>query len=202
MAPARMGLIAALLAVAITGCSAVPSDVITKPTESAAPAPSVSIDPADPSTWIISADGIGPIALGQSLDEATLALSSFTEQDLGCDNPGVRLYTAPGAPTVALFLANTGPTVAGIRISDYEQRLPVGASPRTAEGLGLGSTVAEVQAEYADAVGEAAAGVPNYTHVVGDDIWISFANPSANESRILNIDVAHGGHMFYELCGF
>lgn len=202
-------LLAALVAVVISGCSATASvePDASAPSQTPTPTPSPTIEPVDtvdPSTWIISADGIGPVTLGQSLDEAATALarSSYTKQDLACDNPGVLLYAATGAPTVVIFVAAGSPTVAGVRIADYDSVLPSGASPRTEEGLGLGATVADVQAQYPDAVGEVATGSPNYTHVVGDDVWISFATLYPDETRVLNIDVAKGGHMFYELCGF
>jgi len=208
MSTRRITLTLVLVAATLTGCAteavSAPTNTPT-PTSSATQSPTPTADPidlADPSSWIISEAGIGPITLGQSVDDATLALSAYTPQEVPCDRPEIRLFVAEGAPSLTLYLAKNSPSIIGIRIFDYDSVLPAASSPHTAEGLGLGSTVSEVQAAYSDAVGEAAAGAPNYTHVVGDNVWISFSTLYTDETRILNIDVAQGGHMPYGLCEF
>lgn len=128
-----------------TSSSTTPAPAVTPPVEPPADDPNSSSDPAD---WIVSDDGVGPFRLGMSVEESAGLL------------PGARTCRPEGGPYLGLddrlWLVPkiADPAVVGtIAWLRYNEDSPESArSPRTAEGIGLGSTLAEVQEVYPAAV--------------------------------------------------
>ncbi|QKS15514.1 hypothetical protein HUN59_04145 [Curtobacterium sp. Csp2] len=107
----------------------------------------------DPRTWTISGSEVGPVALGGAVAAETDDLSTAFTDDGNCPNPNVSWWSADGR-TPIIVVGQDG-VVTGIAVGDFSADRP---GPTTAEGLGVGSTLAELQAAY-----------PDLTQVTGSD---------------------------------
>lgn len=125
------------------------------PTESPTPEPKPPIavpapvgDPADPATWVIGFDGIGPVKLGRplaELDQETPTLND--ETDDMCRPSQVDLVGEHDLRLHAFATPEAEDTIASLYLN---ARLPqdTEALPRTESGIGIGSTEAELLAAY------------------------------------------------------
>lgn len=110
------------------------------PTPTPTPEP-VANDPADPSTWIIRGDGVGPVSVGAPRDSAGAVLPGWElAAEQTCDN---HFYSGPEAMRLTL----AGDPI-GLVVLSAELPSAVTVSPRTATGIGFGSTSAQVEAAY------------------------------------------------------
>lgn len=114
------------------------------PSASPTPSPTPSAaDPADPSTWVVTQEGMGPFRLGASFADASALVpngqSACTGVTYGFDNA---LWVAEG---------NNTPGTVQMVLWDGGQG---GPGPVTAEGIGIGSSADEVRAAYPDATEE------------------------------------------------
>ena len=166
------------------------------PTESASPAPVTGPDPADPSTWLIDAGGIGPLRLGMPLDAAVAAMPGYVVGT--CPNPAVRFLRSdsPDLSDVSLALAsgNDG-NLALISLNDTPE-------PATAEGIRNGSTIAEAKATYPGLVPSQA--YVDYYTLDGSPGSITFQTAAVNAGDavpVVTISVVAGGLPPRELCG-
>lgn len=128
-------------------------DAVTPPAQSQTPSPTTTPDttpeptvasttpppdPADPSTWIVSQDGMGPFTIGMPFDEALAVVPGMTD---GC---GRAYFLLPDRLILArATLADDAPLMV-VQWSRAD-------GPRTAEGIGIGSTAHEVRTAYPDA---------------------------------------------------
>lgn len=147
---------------AVAGCASEPSSAPAEgsmpsaapdPSPSASPSAAPTVDPADPTTWIISENGVGPIDIGGDL-AATLAElpDAWTNDTESC--AWTAWWNAPDSSYGLYFVRGTESDAAPIgEISVYTAvEAPTAVpSPVTAEGLGLGATKADVLAMYPDA---------------------------------------------------
>ncbi|MGN8049063.1 hypothetical protein ACTJKO_05190 [Curtobacterium sp. 22159] len=129
--------------------------VVGTPTPTAVASPSPSRTPgrapysvSDPSTWTISGDEVGPIAIrgpiDGELDDLTAAYTREPEAEDGCANPAVSSWNGSGSN---LTVVEQKGTVWGVYVTATATD---GAPPTTAEGLGVGSTLAELRQAYPD----------------------------------------------------
>ncbi|OAN43464.1 hypothetical protein [Microbacterium sp. H83] len=211
---AALGLVA--LSIVMTGCtpatdpSATPSaspSSTTEPSSTPAPSPTptdAAPDPADPSTWIISDGGVGPVEIGGDL-AATLAELPPTWENDSENCSWTAWWNAEDGDFGMYAVRGTESETAPIsEISVYTTaKAPVPrARPQTAEGLGIGASRTEVLAEYPGAAEGAAQ--------IGDGTWIMV--PGDGEAHIFfefrdgadvasDVVVTTRAEPAYEVCG-
>lgn len=165
------------------------------------PAPS-TIDLDDPSTWLIDGTGIGPIEAGGDFATTLAELPDSWRNDENC------LWTAwwnaedgsYNANFVRGTTAETDPIVL-VSVSAADPVAP-GAGPRTAEGLGIGSSRAEVLAQYPEAVeGEAQIGEGAWLSVPADEatMFFEFYAPGSDQANAVTVTTLEQPP--YEVCG-
>ncbi len=213
----RSGLALAVLsfAVALTasGCSGAdpaPAPTVTvtvtptatasaEPTDSPAPTPDAdSYDPADPGTWLVSLDGIGPMRLGGTLPalQTELGLTPDT-----C-RAGVDSYSLDGlAYTAVSGIDESDPQapIVAVRSLAVDSFNPSAEVPRTAEGIGVGSTVAELQSAYPMIETYQNRGGETVYRISGDESTINFEPMGSDE--IVIVTVTTSAEVAPEYCG-
>lgn len=153
-------------ALALTGCAtdagpSGPSGTATTspPTASSTPTSTPSptqaaADPADVTTWTVSAQGIGPARLGEAFSDVTAALPAWTVVP-GCS--WTAALSSVDQQVSAYFARNSDDAEGDVTTVTFEalaDSVTPADGPRTAEGIGLGSTRDEVMAAYPAAVSQ------------------------------------------------
>jgi len=162
-------------------------------------APVDPADPADPSTWLISDTGIGPIELGMPYSDALGLMPPGTENDPErC--AWLAWWTAP-AEDYNVYTAGSSDTPGAGTVVLVATEAPAGSAvapgPRTAEGVGVGSTVAEVQEAYPSAVETADSTDPSIVHLRAGRIFFTYReDPVIRAVTVTTAEVPP-----YELCG-
>ncbi|MFE6256283.1 hypothetical protein [Agromyces sp. NPDC057865] len=175
--------------------TAIPTPTPT-PTEPASPPPGGGADPADPSTWLIDAGGIGPLRLGMPLDAAVAAMPGYVVGT--CPNPAVRFLRSdsPDLSDVSFALASGDDgNLALISLHDTPK-------PATADGIRNGSTIAQAKATYPGLLPSQA--YVDYYTLDGSPGSITFQTAAVNAGDgvpIVTISVVAGGLPPRELCG-
>ena len=196
----RLSASLAMTALLLAGCSvqSPPETAPTSPVPSeSAPAPTASsANPDDTASWTISYEGIGPVAWGQSSDEARASLGDFTEK-LVEQCPDLLVFESETLPNVWLVLDGDGVTIDQVVVT-ADSADAVSESPETAEGIGVGSTVDEVMAAYPDAeVAEEPVADTRYSITDGSG-WI---NVVVRGGVVHEIVVRDEAAVSYEVCG-
>lgn len=150
----------ALALAALSGCAsgaAAPAE--TSPTTPSqgdeTPSAAPEADPDDPSTWLITEDGVGPLVLEEPFSDALAVMPEGTTNDAencawtawwNAPDDSYGLYAARDSAD-----ADDSSPVTVIDIAAWDD--PAAAEgPKTAEGVGLGSSVSDVKAAYPDGV--------------------------------------------------
>ncbi len=126
------------------------------------PSPSASVsvtatstptpDLTDPGNWVVGFGSVGPLKVGSTLADAGSALDPFTkQQQTVC--PWLIILTSPTAfPGVSVWVPVGDDTIIDQLVVGDGSAGEVPHSPRTAAGIGLGSSVDQIMAAYPDAV--------------------------------------------------
>jgi len=121
------------------------------PTPTATPTPTSTLDPADPATWTIDFDGVGPVTLGMPMADVNGATPTMSDETYDICRPAQLDLVAPdGLSLTAFETTASGDQVGNIHVGfnfdvGGDQTL---ATPRTDRGIGIGSTTAELLAAY------------------------------------------------------
>ncbi|MFJ3490933.1 hypothetical protein [Leifsonia aquatica] len=208
-----VGLAAGALALALTGCvpapstpgfvegtpgSSGPGSVSTSPAPSADAEGAVA-DPAQPSTWTIGFDAVGPLVLGTPSSEQHEVLAAF-EPEVAGDGCGLDFVSTPTGLRVG-----TGESAAdGVTSIVLNAEVPAeaGAGPRTANGIGIGSTIDDLVAAYPDARKTSDMGEGLITYAVTDASGRSIVFGAwRTDPAIATIQVGTGDRITAEGCG-
>lgn len=203
------GLAAGALALALTGCVPAPStpgfvEGTPGPSASASPAPNADpegavADPAQPSTWTIGFDAVGPIVLGTPSTEQHAVLAAF-EPEVAGDGCGLDFVSTPSGLRVG-----TGESAAdGVTSVVLNAEVPaqVGAGPHTANGIGIGSTIDDLVKAYPDARKTSDMGEALITYAVTDASGHSIVFGAwRTDPAIATIQVGTGDRITAEGCG-
>jgi hypothetical protein len=176
-----------------------PTPTVT-PTPTPTPTPTETqtpgIDLSAPQTWIIGDGTVGPLALGQPRADAADYMVAFTTEPYQCD---VDVYSSTSSRmNVVLSSEDDGTNVAMILINSSLD--PAAPSPRTAEGIGLGSTVDEILAAYPDIQRPDPQRYPTYSLPQPDGAWINFS-VAVDTQTVIGITVMYTDYPPPEYCG-
>ena len=190
-------------ALLLSGCTSPGADVQEpSPSPPATPPAAVPAGPDldDPSSWVIGFTSVGPLDRGGRLTDERASMSAFTTkvQD-AC--PSVTGFDRPDLP--AIWITDPYGTGAIDQIIVQRWGSPetvASTSPRTAEGIGIGSTADEIAAAYPSIT---KTDVPYGTgyYSLPDDAgnWINF---NVGESGVVDtIAVQDTAVMNEEYCG-
>jgi len=181
--------------------SSEPSVIDAENTPALSPAP---IDPGDPSSWLITFDGIGPLTIGGRISEQRASMTSFTEEmdPNGCP---LAVFRIPGSPMPHLWAApgDDGDTVSMVAAhGGADPVLAAPGSPKTVVGVGVGSSEAELLTAYPD-TSKVAGRVPDLGHYSlsnGTGRWIHFSIYGP-DTFVTSITVNEWDRPPYEVCG-
>lgn len=209
----------ALASAALTGCAS-PEDSIASPSSASevrntplprqpavnegesTPTPSPeSIDLSDPGSWLITFDGVGPLTVGGQLSEEGEAMTAFSEEPRDYCPRAIFNHSTGRAPSVWAMLDGDFETINAVVLPGRPDRMsPVDGSPKTVEGIGLGSSVAELLAAYPD-ISAPVASNNSLVYAVngGADRWIDFTTTS--EGYVMSIVVIDVPKPPSEYCG-
>jgi hypothetical protein len=180
------------------------------PTEAPGPAgPEVPpMDPGDPSTWIIGDGAVGPLQLSASIEDAVANVPGLTVDDgevcrsaaFG-DAPQVYVIVPPGpqsgSPVQLIYVAVTG----GV---DRPDPAIAAKSPKTNAGIGIGSSLEELQAAYPgiQPAGNLVEGnqQPFYALPQSDGSWVTL-DMNGDGSAVMDIVVSRLAQTPKEFCG-
>lgn len=200
------------LAVTLAGCgsgswtnpTASPPTSVESPTPSPIETQHTDADPADVRTWTITEQGMGPVQLDELFADAVAGVPDWTV-DQNCT--WAAFWNDQATGVTAYFARDSEVSDGNVTTIEAESAADTvnpADGPRTADGLGLGSTRDEVLAAHADAadpkptigdgtmlrVGPAGAGQ--------GAIFFSFR---AGEDTVSAVTVTSRDEPLYEVCG-
>ncbi|ROS25523.1 hypothetical protein EDF22_2737 [Rathayibacter sp. PhB127] len=123
------------------------------PVPAPTPVPAETAAAADLSAWVIGFDGIGPIAFGGSSESASAALdtTALVPYDFGIEEcRSDRRGSAENPQAWIMAVSDEPGRVTLLNVFGYgtDATRAAAAFPRTAEGIGIGSTEQELLAAY------------------------------------------------------
>lgn len=194
--------------------SVAPTPPTPTPTpEPSAPAPSptperylIGVDLDDPSTWDIGFHGIGPVSLGASFEERSGDLRYYPLQEhlhdycesIGAPDVWFTWFIRPGYPRLSISREGDGDSIREVAINKRESHR-FDPTPRTREGIGLGSTYAELRATYPDLV--KVEDLPAYYKLTNDaGVTIFFVLDGSDADRVSWITVTRASAPGFQVC--
>lgn len=173
-------------AAAPSGAAATPSSPVNTPEAPTTPSPAEPEQPVapavnleDPSSWLVGFDGIGPIPQGGQIADVRSLMGAFVEDELPKWCPAAR-FQFEGQLVLVAHLADDFSTITGMFVGGGPgSELVSQSTPRTAQGIGAGSTFAELLNAYPTITksGEYGGGEdPTHYYAIQNDngLWLVF----------------------------
>lgn len=203
---------AAVVALSLSGCMAGASDVpgsSAPPTSvgsepPATPKPAPTIDADDPSTWVITSSGIGPLQLGSDFSETVDALpDAWTHDPAQCswvawvNDDDTTIWFAQDSDS-----AESPISTASVESTPADETAGSDDGPRTEDGLGLGSSKDDILTIHPDAT--------EIPATIGDSVFIAVADAgvgtlffefAADSDAASSVTVTERAEPAYEMCG-
>ncbi|MFB7250399.1 hypothetical protein [Microbacterium sp. NPDC056234] len=210
----RRGAIALLTAtLLLAGCATPVSGPEQTPTGSAPAAqstPSATAsrsagepDPDDPSTWIVSADGMGPVLIGGEFDAALAELpTSWTSDGAACS--WAAFWNAPDNSFSMHFVRGAedqSEPISEISASTMADSVTGAVGPETAEGIGVGATRDEILDAYPEAEEGTATVDGEWIRVASESDGQIFFQFLTGAERAWAVTVTTRDEPSYEVCG-
>lgn len=167
--------------------------------ETTTPAPSA--DPDELSTWTVTLRGMGPLEIDSSFETAKATLPDWAP-DEQC--PWVGFWSDQDAGVSAYFAREADDDDGDVETIAVQALDAVQPSdgPRTAEGIGLGSTRSDVTVAYPDATEQPATiGDSTYVKIMSDDDADVFLTFREGADVVSEITVTSEDEPPYEVCG-
>ncbi|MFE6995125.1 hypothetical protein ACFVAE_04150 [Microbacterium sp. NPDC057659] len=203
---------AMVLAATLAGCgsgswtspSPSPPASVVSPTPSPIETEHTDADPADVRTWTITEQGMGPVQLDELFADAVAGVPNWTV-DQNCTWAAFRNDQATG---VTVYFARDSEVSDGnvttIEAESTTDTVKPDGGPRTADGLGLGSTRDEVLAAHADAAEQKPTigdGTLLRLGPAGPGQGTIFFSFRAGEDAVTAVTVTSRDEPPYEVCG-
>lgn len=201
------GFAAAVLVAALGGCATAPDE---SPTATPPPAPAPTStptesapEPGDPDAWTATDGAIGPIALDTPFPDAMAELPDGSQHD-EANCPWAAWWNSPEDYQLVVARDSAGsdddPVLFVQAIAPPGTTAAVG--PRTSDGLGIGSSLDEVEAahpdaEYVDFPSGPIEGGPRFVKA-GDTLFFTYYD---DDAVVTGVSVTTEATPPYELCG-
>lgn len=185
---------------ALTSCVTTP----TAPAASERPPATASTVPSSPppsaqaTATVIDFGGVGALLVGDSVAQANAKLAGYSRADQAtCPFPA---FVKAGAPSIWLPDTTDAGMVDEVVIQGWGEPSAVAlGSPRTSSGIGVGSSVSDLLAAYADIEQVDAAAGTYYTLAGPGGRWMNFA--SADGATVDSIVLRDEPKIDSEYCG-
>ena len=152
--------VAAAIVVVLAGCApapAAPTAATTSapatPVDTPTPTPTLNLD--DPASWLIDFTSVGPVTLGSPIADQPANMTHFTNQIDPASGSNGQLWSAPATPSIGIAPPegdNSSPNIGSISVIGYSASSTAtesaANSPKTARGIGTGSTINAMLAAY------------------------------------------------------
>jgi hypothetical protein len=208
-----LGLVVGAVALAACGAdpqsapSSVASQSADTSTASATPSATPTQSDAGPAGWTVDFDGVGPFLVGEDVADAVAAVPPpyAAAPASACPNPATQILQSDSSPTIWLQdLAGTGRidvvAVGGDAPGDPRET----GSPQTESGVGVGSSLEDVQSAFpgstleTDLEGQPDRLVVSGIGSSGDARYLVFG---FFDSTVQTISVQASSEKVWEFCG-
>lgn len=211
----RTGAVALLSATLMLTACATPANGPEQTPTASEPAPSASSSPSpsapgtdepgpdDPSTWTVSADGIGPVLIGGDFD-ATLAELPTTWTSDGAACSWAAFWNAPDTSFSMHFVRGAedqSEPIAEVSASTMADSVDGPVGPSTEDGLGIGATRDEILAAHPDAEEGTATVDGEWIRVPSESDGQIFFQFLTGADRAWAVTVTTRDEPSYEVCG-
>lgn len=204
----QRGTMAALAigALLLSGCASDPAGESSSPPKEAAATTPAAATPTpaapnldDPSSWLIDFTAVGPLALGDRLNDELPSMSAFTTVvQEGC--PWETAFDKADSPSIWIPDPSATGVVEQIVLQKWGSAASVAPnSPQTSAGIGIGATQEELAAAYPSITQVEGKYAPYYALPDDSGNWINFG--VTEEGLVDTIVVRASSQIDSEYCG-
>jgi len=167
-------------------------------TESPTPGPT-PVDGNNPNSWVIDFSGVGPVKLGDPIEQVEASVPAYHREPNEACPPVVFLF-AEGFPSVTVPDPYASHVIEYIAVRDPDPQVAAAYSaPRTSAGIGIGATLEELRAAYPDLSERQVIYRTHYFVTDGSGSWITFQLD--DQGLVDSITVSSNPDLPSEYCG-